>query len=105
MEALASDENQVLVSSVTPWEIAIKRAIGRLRFPLEIFDEILERAGFDVLPILPAHAIAAGGLERHHNDPFDRMLIGQALSEDLTLVTRDRTLMCYNVPIFAGASI
>ena len=89
-----------MVSSVTPWEIAIKRAIGRLRFPLEIFDEIMERAGFDVLPILPAHAIAAGGLERHHNDPFDRMLISQALTEGLTLVTRDRAIMQYDVQVF-----
>jgi len=100
MEALASDENRVMVSAVTPWEIAIKRTIGRLRFPLEIFDEIMERAGFDVLPILPAHGIAAGGLERHHNDPFDRMLISQALTEGLTLVTRDRAIMQYDVQVF-----
>ena len=100
MEALASDENRVMVSAVTPWEIAIKRTIGRLRFPLEIFDEIMERAGFDVLPILPGHGIAAGGLERHHNDPFDRMLISQALTEGLTLVTRDRSIMQYDVQVF-----
>jgi PIN domain nuclease of toxin-antitoxin system len=101
--ALAADDNQVLVSSVTVWEIALKRAAGRLQFPLERFDEIIERMGCEVLPILPAHAIAAGGLPRHHSDPFDRMLIGQALTEGLVLVTMDRAILRYDVPVFGAA--
>jgi PIN domain nuclease of toxin-antitoxin system len=56
--------------------------------------------GCDIPPILPAHGIAGGSLPRHHNDPFDRMLISQALTGGLTLVTRDRAIMQYQVPVF-----
>jgi PIN domain nuclease of toxin-antitoxin system len=100
--ALASPDNQVLISAVTAWEIAIKRALGRLRFPLDRFADIMQRMGFDALPILPAHAIMAGGLPRHHDDPFDRMLIAQALTENLTLVSLDTAVARYDVAIFAG---
>jgi PIN domain nuclease of toxin-antitoxin system len=55
--------------------------------------------GFDALPILPAHAIAAGGLPRHHDDPFDRMLIAQARIEALTLASQDQAVARYDVPI------
>jgi PIN domain nuclease of toxin-antitoxin system len=98
--ALVSPENQVVVSAVTPWEIAIKRAAGRLKFPLDLFDDTVERMGCGILPILPAHGIVAGGLPRHHNDPFDRMLIAQALTEELTLVTSDQAILRYDVPVF-----
>lgn len=103
LAALASWEHQIFVSAVTPWEIAIKQASGRLRFPLEHFDNIVDHMGSDILPILPAHGIKAGALPRHHNDPFDRMLIAQALTEDLILVTNDQDILRYNVPVF-GAS-
>jgi PIN domain nuclease of toxin-antitoxin system len=100
---VASPENRVLISAVTAWEIAIKRALGRLKFPLDRFDDIMQRMGFDALPILPAHAIVAGGLPRHHDDPFDRMLIAQALTESLTLVSGDEAVARYDVPVFAGS--
>jgi PIN domain nuclease of toxin-antitoxin system len=98
--ALGAPENRVLVSAVTPWEITIKQAVGRLSFPLELFPEMIENLGFEVLPILPSHAIAIGALPRHHNDPFDRMLIAQALMEGLTLVSSDRAIARYAVPLF-----
>ena len=84
------------------WEIAIKHALGRLKFPLDRFDDIMRRMGFDPLPILPAHAIAAGALPRHHDDPFDRMLIAQARIETLVLVSGDQAFTRYDVPIFGG---
>lgn len=56
--------------------------------------------GFASLPITVAHAIAAGGLPRHHDDPFDRMLVAQAQLESLVLVTEDAALTRYDVPIF-----
>jgi PIN domain nuclease of toxin-antitoxin system len=99
-EALTSAENQVVVSAVTPWEIAIKQAAARLRFPLDRFDDTIDRMGCDILPILPSHGIAAGTLPRYHNDPFDRMLIAQALVENLTLVTSDRAIARYAVLLF-----
>ena len=104
-QALESPDNQVVVSAVIPWEIAIKQAIGRLKFPLDLFDATIGRMGCEILPILPAHGIVAGGLPRHHNDPFDRMLIAQALTENLTLVTRDQAMLRYQVPIFRVSGI
>jgi PIN domain nuclease of toxin-antitoxin system len=100
--ALASDANQVMVSSVTAWEIAISQAIGRLKFPLERFDEIIERMGCDILPILPAHGIVAARLPNLHNDPFDRMLIAQALVEELVLVTADAAIRRYEVAVLGA---
>jgi PIN domain nuclease of toxin-antitoxin system len=58
--------------------------------------------GFDTLPILPAHAIAAGTLPRHHDDPFDRMLVAQAQTEHLLLVSTDQAVTRYEVPVFGG---
>jgi PIN domain nuclease of toxin-antitoxin system len=97
--ALVSPENQIVVSAVTPWEIAIKQASGRLKFPLDLFDDTVDRMGCQILPILPAHGIMAGSLPRHHNDPFDRMLVAQAQNRGMTLVTRDAALAAYGVPI------
>ncbi len=54
---------------------------------------------FDILPILPAHAILAGGLPRHHGDPFDRMLIAQTMVESLILVSQDSAIARYEVPL------
>jgi PIN domain nuclease of toxin-antitoxin system len=99
---VASPDNQVFISAVTAWEIAIKHALGRLKFPIDRFDDILVRMGFDTLPILPAHAIAAGSLPRHHDDPFDRMLIAQARVESLTLVSSDQAVALYDVPVLGG---
>jgi PIN domain nuclease of toxin-antitoxin system len=98
--ALAAPGNTVFVSAVSVWEIAIKRALGRIVFPLEELDTILARAGFEDLPIAAVHAIAAGGLPRHHADPFDRMLIAQARVEDLTLVSEDGAFGAYDVRLF-----
>jgi PIN domain nuclease of toxin-antitoxin system len=98
--ALASPDNLLVVSAVTPWEIAIKQALGRLIFPLDLFVDTIDRMGCEILPILPAHGILAGGLPRHHNDPFGRMLIAQALTEKLVLVTKDQAILHYDVPVF-----
>jgi len=95
--ALATPDNKVVVSSVTVWEIAIKRTAGRLTFPIDQLDDVMRRMGFDILPILPAHAILAGSLPLHHRDPFDRMLIAQAVVENLTLVTSDHAIASYDV--------
>ena len=101
--ALGGRETAVFVSAASIWEIAIKRALGRLRFPLEELDTIMARTGFDPLPITAAHGIAAGGLPRHHADPFDRMLVAQAGLEDLVLVSDDRAFSPYGVRLFGQA--
>ena len=91
------------MSSATVWEIAIKVAIGRLTFPLDQFDDVMQRMGFETLSILPAHAIVAGSLPRHHADPFDRMLIAQAMVENLVLVTSDSIMARYDARILGSA--
>jgi PIN domain nuclease of toxin-antitoxin system len=68
-----------------------------------IVDEIIRQSGFDGLPVLPKHGIAAGRLPRLHNDPFDRMLIAQALSETLTLVSQDQEIGRYEVALLVRA--
>jgi PIN domain nuclease of toxin-antitoxin system len=103
--ALANPDNRAFVSSATVWEIAIKKAIGRLAFPLDQFDDIASRMGFDVLPILPSHAITAGALPSHHADPFDRMLIAQAMTENLILVASDSIVRRYDVRILGAERI
>jgi PIN domain nuclease of toxin-antitoxin system len=65
---------------------------------------MIERMGFEVLPIQPAHGIVAGRLPRHHRDPFDRMLIAQALAEELTIVSADRAFVRYDVPVLGNIS-
>ncbi len=101
--ALLASENKIFVSNVSVWEIAIKVAAGRLLFPIAHYDVIAQRMGATFLPILPAHAVAAGTLPRHHGDPFDRMLIAQAMVENLILVTTDSAIARYDVPIFGAA--
>ena len=96
---IAETKNTVLVSAASAWEIAIKVAIGRLVFPVHQFEDVSRRMGFDILPILPAHAIIAGSLPRHHADPFDRMLVAQAMAENLVLVTSDSILARYDARI------
>lgn len=99
--AIANEENIVLVSAASAWEIAIKCALGKLRAPDDLVAQ-LAAADIQHLPITMNHALAAGALPRHHEDPFDRMLIAQAQIEDLTIVTADGALHRYGVPILAA---
>lgn len=91
----------VCVSAASIWEVGIKRAAGRLRAPWPL-DDVVARSGFTMLDITMDHATAAADLPLHHADPFDRMLIAQAHTERLTLVTRDEQLAAYRVPILAA---
>ena len=88
----------VAVSAVTPWELGIKQAAGKLRFDRRISEEIAD-AGFSSLPITIEHAERAGRLPLHHRDPFDRMLIAQAQVEHMTIVTRDPIFDAYDVDV------
>jgi PIN domain nuclease of toxin-antitoxin system len=88
----------VYVSAATTWEIEIKRAIGKLKAP-ENLEEVLSANHFVHLPITVAHSVAAAKLPRHHGDPFDRMLIAQAVLESLTLLTGDRRMKDYGARI------
>ncbi|MEC5344710.1 type II toxin-antitoxin system VapC family toxin [Brenneria populi] len=94
--SIAKGSNSVFVSAVTPWEIAIKRSIGKLQFDVD-FDEAMERNNFYALSISHAHAEQAGDLPLHHGDPFDRMLIAQSQMEGLTLVSADSIFSQYGI--------
>jgi PIN domain nuclease of toxin-antitoxin system len=84
----------VYVSAATTWEVGIKRALGKLNAP-ENLEEELSASHFVPLAITVAHSTAAAKLPRHHDDPFDRMLIAQSALESLTLVTGDKRLLNY----------
>jgi PIN domain nuclease of toxin-antitoxin system len=97
-DAIASADNTVTVSAVSAWEIAIKKAVGRLDAPNDLADA-LRANEFDTLAISVAHALEAGALPAHHSDPFDRMLIAQARIERLMLVTVDTRFSDYDVEL------
>jgi PIN domain nuclease of toxin-antitoxin system len=86
------------VSAASIWEIALKRASGKLNAPENLLDTVLA-ARFIELGITGAHALRAGALPSHHRDPFDRMLVAQAQSEGLTVVTPDERIRRYEVPV------
>lgn len=96
LAAMREDRNEIAVSAATIWEIAIKRAIGKLRFDQPIVDTVLS-LGFQILPVAGAHAEHVGSLPPHHNDPFDRLIIAQAQLEGMVLGTQDRLMRPYGV--------
>jgi PIN domain nuclease of toxin-antitoxin system len=90
------EADQVYVSAVSGWEIAIKSALGRIRTRRSVARAAAE-SGFEELPVLLRHAEELEGLPKHHADPFDRMLIAQARTEGLTLLSRDAAMARYEV--------
>jgi PIN domain nuclease of toxin-antitoxin system len=94
--------NDVLVSVASLWEIAIKNRLGKLRDDLPTILAGVSAAGFHVLPIEIRHLTALGTIPMHHRDPFDHLLLAQAAADELTLVTVDRQLRRYGVPLAAG---
>lgn len=99
-DRIADPANVVVVSAASIWEIAIKRRLGKLRFPGSPSEEA-RKAGFGQVAITAAHAERAGELAPHHRDPFDRMLVAQAELEGCTVVTRDRAFTAYGVATLA----
>lgn len=91
----------VFLSPVTIWEITIKQTAGKLGGPADLAERVRDM-GFRELPVTHAHAMIAGRLPPHHRDPFDRMLIAQAMAEGMTLVTRDPAIQRYGVDTLAG---
>ena len=83
------------------WEIAIKLSLGKLSLPDSV-PAALNTIGASPLDITPRHIVRVQGLTLHHRDPFDRMMIAQALEEGLTIVTRDRAFRAYDVPLLAA---
>ena len=97
-DQLTDETNQVLLSAVVVWEIAIKRSLGKLDAPDDLAPTLLG-AGAQPLPVTLDHAAAVGELPWHHCDPFDRLLVAQAARERATLVTHDEALRPYGVAV------
>lgn len=95
------EANEVYVSAVSAWEIAIKTSLGRIRTTRTVSQAAAD-SGFAEMPVTFAHAERVAKLPWHHRDPFDRLLVAQAISERLTLVTRDRSLARYRVALLAA---
>jgi len=95
-QSIADPRNQVYISAASTWEISIKKSLGKLSAPDDM-DTIVDDEHFDKLPISLFHGDQAGILPAHHKDPFDRMLIAQAQSEGLIIVTSDEKIARYGV--------
>ncbi len=94
-ELLLADANEVFVSTVSWWEIAIKTRIGKLDASVPELRTAARESGFMELPLLGVHAEALAAMPRHHNDPFDHMLVAQAMAEPMRLITGDGVLATY----------
>jgi PIN domain nuclease of toxin-antitoxin system len=98
-EVITNPEILIFVSAISAWEISIKQSLGKLIAPSNL-EEALRFSRFEVLSMTLAHGIKVADLPLHHKDPFDRMLIAQALVEGLTIITVDQKFKFYDVPLF-----
>jgi PIN domain nuclease of toxin-antitoxin system len=100
--AMEDAANERLISHATPWEMAIKLALGKLQLQPDfstIFPGVINANGFAMLPSSFDHYRALIVLPRHHGDPFDRLIIAQAKVDGLTIVTDDQQFSGYGVPV------
>jgi PIN domain nuclease of toxin-antitoxin system len=95
-DQIGDPANNIIVSIVSCWEIAIKRGIGKLRF-LEDFETVMAEEEFNLLGIEYSHLRSLADLPLHHRDPFDRLLIAQSIAENLPVATDDKVFARYSV--------
>lgn len=95
---IEADDAEVLVSIASLWEIAIKKALGKLEAPDDLPSR-LQQLGFELLPIELEHVWAVGALPHHHGDPFDRLLVAQAQAERLPILSSDPAFASYGVSV------
>jgi len=99
-ELISDPQNDVFLSPASFWELAIKISIGKYRIPgdfREFMEHQFQQNDFEVLPIVIAHAAVVATLPFHHRDPFDRLLIAQTISEELSIVSADTVIDLYPV--------
>lgn len=97
-EMIESPKSSVWISAATVWEIAIKHSLGRGDMPVSSQDALryFRESGYRFLPVEPEHAAAVEDLAAHHADPFDRILVAQALTEPMRLITHDPVVAHYS---------
>ncbi len=98
IDLITDSDNLIFVSAATAWEIAVKKMIGKLEAPDDL-PAALAVNNFLELPITIEHSQKLYQLPLHHNDPFDRIMVAQAISEDLTFMTRDTKIALYDIRI------
>ncbi len=100
--AMEKDDAELVLSAASVWEMAIKSSLGRLTLADSLERYIAEKVaeGFRILPIEWLHAAAVEKLPSHHRDPFDRLLIAQAIAEELVVLTSDPLFRSYGVKVF-----
>ncbi len=99
-QIIADTDNTLLVSAASAWELAIKYKLGKLRKVADLVSDFsgrIEQEGFQSLPISAEHGIRAGLLPGRHKDPFDRMLIAQAQSEDVPILSNEAVFEAFGV--------
>ena len=94
-KALGSPENDIAVSAASLWEIVIKHMLGRIDVDLDELLSSVTSDGFNELPVHFHHTLKLQSLPRRHDDPFDRILIAQSISEGRRLVTTDKSILSY----------
>jgi PIN domain nuclease of toxin-antitoxin system len=100
MKSIRHPETDVYVSAVSTWEIAIKAALRKIDADVAVVVRAMREAPFEELPVTIAHTVRLHTLPAHHRDPFDRLLVAQAVEERLTIVTHDPLIARYDVPRF-----
>lgn len=98
LEALEDDRSSIFVSAASVFEIAVKKSLGRLRLS-DDWARSLPRIGLEPLPVTALHAEAVEHLPWHHRDPFDRLLVAQAMVEEMEIVSADAQLDAYGVDV------
>lgn len=98
---IEDSKNNCYVSVATYWEMSIKHSLDRLNLqnPLERIFEIIEESGFELLPITSSHILTVSKLAFHHRDPFDRMIIGQAINEGMKIMSKDAQFENYSTEV------
>jgi PIN domain nuclease of toxin-antitoxin system len=86
------------ISAAAVWEVAIKRSTGKLDAPADFHDR-MSRQGVRGLPVIDAHAAAVGELPMYHRDPFDRLMVAQAIAEGMAILSADKILHSYDVQV------
>lgn len=98
-KTIENSQNEVIVSVASIWEIGIKRALNKISIDFEALTNALKQSDIEILKIETEHAIAAADMPQIHRDPFDRMLIAQAMLEHAHLYTSDETLAAYGAHV------
>lgn len=96
--ALGDPQSECFVSPISVYELELKKALGKLTYPdVADWGAVLARNAYELAPLAVAHSVLAAHLPMHHRDPWDRLLIAQAMSEGFVLIARDRKFASYNV--------